>query len=187
MWTLLWGKGMRKTKQIALCAMLIALALALSYAEHFLPLQLLIPLPGIKLGLANIVTLTALYLLRGRLVFAVVALRCLLGAVFGGGATGLLFSLGGGLLALLVMVAARKTGRLSVYGVSVLGAAGHGIGQILAAMGLMRSAYVAAYLPYLLLAGIATGLLTGAACAGVLRGLRYAGIDRLENGNGRPE
>ena len=74
---------MSNTKRIVVSAVLVSLALAFSYVERFIPLQLLIPLPGIKLGLANIVTLTALYLLRGRLVFAVVALRCLLGAVFG--------------------------------------------------------------------------------------------------------
>ena len=62
MWILWWGDGMTKTKKIALCAVLIALALALSYMERFLPLQLFIPLPGVKLGLANIVTLIALYL-----------------------------------------------------------------------------------------------------------------------------
>lgn len=153
-----------------------ALALALSYTERFIPLQLLVPLPGIKLGLANIVTLVVLYRLRPRYAFAVLLPRCILGAVFGGGITGLLFSLTGGILALLTMTAAKKSRLFSVYGVSILGAAVHNVGQILAAMVLMRSVYVAAYLPWLLLAALVTGLLTGTAGAGVLHALQYATV-----------
>ena len=81
--------AMSRTKQLALCALMTALALALSYVERFLPLQLLIPLPGVKLGLANIVTLVALYILKKRHAFAILLLRCFLGAVFGGGISGL--------------------------------------------------------------------------------------------------
>ena len=92
---------MTKTKKTALCAVLIALALALSYMERFIPLQLIVPLPGVKLGLANIVTLIALYLLGGKAAFAILIPRCILGAVFGGGITGLMFSLAGGILAII--------------------------------------------------------------------------------------
>ena len=81
---------MSKAKKIAFCAVLMGLALALSYAERFIPLQLVIPLPGIKLGLANVVTLVALYRLKGRYAFAIVIPRCILVAIFGGGITGLL-------------------------------------------------------------------------------------------------
>lgn len=167
---------MSKSKQISLCAVLIALALALSYAERFLPLQLLVPLPGIKLGLANIVTLVALYLFKTRYAAMILLCRCVLGAMFGGGITGLAFSLCGGMLALAVMAAARKSGRFSIYGVSVLGAGAHNIGQVLAAMVLMNSVYVGAYLPFLLLAAIVTGMLTGSICVGILRVLPKAGI-----------
>ena len=125
-----------------MCGILIALALALSFAERWFPLQLLIPLPGVKLGLANIVTLVALYRLRTRYAVCILIPRCILGAVFGGGITGLLFSLCGGSLALLAMALAKKSGLFSVYGVSVLGAAAHSLGQILAAMVLMGSIYV---------------------------------------------
>lgn len=167
---------MSKAKKIAFCAVMIALALALSYVERFIPLQLVIPLPGIKLGLANVVTLVALYRLRSRYAFAILIPRCILGAVFGGGITGLLFSLTGGLLALLTMTLAKKTPLFSVYGVSVLGAAAHNVGQILAAMVLLRSVYVGAYLPWLLIAAIVTGILTGAAGSGILHALSYATV-----------
>ena len=98
---------MSKTKQIAICSMMIALALSLSYMERFIPLQMVIPLPGVKLGLANIVTLIALYLLKTKHAFFILIPRCILGAVFGGGITGLLFSLCGGVLAMGVMAGAR--------------------------------------------------------------------------------
>lgn len=161
-----------KVKKIALCGVFIALALALSYGERFIPVQLVIPLPGIKLGLANIVTLIALYLLDPGCAFCILVPRCVLGAVFGGGITGLAFSLTGGVLALLTMAAAKRSKKLSVYGVSILGAAAHNIGQILAAMVLMGSVYIGAYLPWLLLAAIATGALTAAAGIGVLKLLK---------------
>ena len=160
---------MKKAKTEALCAIMLALALALSYIERLIPLQMVIPLPGIKLGLANIVTLVVLYTLKTRYAFLILVPRCLISAAFGGGITGFWFSLCGGLLALGVMALAKKSGRLSVYGVSMLGAAAHNIGQIGAAMVLMNSVYVGAYLPYLLLVAIVTGLLTGGICAGVLR------------------
>ena len=146
-----------------------ALALALSYAERWIPLQLVIPLPGIKLGLANIVMLLALQLFHIRYAYWILIPRCILGAAFGGGITGLVFSVCGGLLAVTVMAFLKRVKLFSVYGVSVLGAAAHSIGQVLAAMVLMHSAYIGAYLPYLLVASTVTGLLTGAACAGVLR------------------
>jgi len=160
---------MGKAKEEALCAIMLALALALSYAERLIPLQMIVPLPGMKLGLSNIVTMVALYMFKPRHALCILVPRCCLGAVFGSGVTGFLFSLCGGLLALAVMVAAKRTSVFSVYGVSVLGAAAHNIGQILAAMVLMNSVYIGAYLPYLLLVAIVTGLLTGGICAGVLR------------------
>ena len=172
--------GMQKVRTITQSAVLIALALALSYTERFIPLQLVIPLPGVKLGLANEVTLVALYLLGFKKTLPIVAIRCVLGALFGS-LTSLLFSLTGGLLALGIMAACKKTPLFSVYGISILGAAAHNIGQILAATVLMNSVYVAAYLPYLLLIGICTGMATGAACAGVLRALKAVPISKEMN------
>ena len=167
---------MRKTKRLTLCAILIALALALSYTERFIPLQMVVPLPGVKLGLANIVTLLALYLMGPKAAVAILIPRCVFGAVFGGGITGLAFSLTGGLLAMCVMALAKKLPFFSVYGVSILGAAAHNIGQILAAMVLMNSYYIGAYLTYLLVVALFTGFATGAACAGVLRALKTVRI-----------
>ena len=160
---------MKNTKKLTLCALLISMALVLSYLERLIPLQMAIPLPGIKLGLANIVSLVALYLLGARAAYVILVLRCILGSVFSGSITGLLFSLTGGSLAMLMMALSRHVPFLSVYGVSILGAAAHNIGQILASMFVMHSVYIGAYLPYLLIIAVVTGLATGAAGAGVLR------------------
>jgi len=170
---------MNRTKKLTLCAVLISLALTLSYMERFFPLQLIVPLPGVKLGLANIVTLVALYLLGGRSAYVILAIRCILGSAFGGGITSLMFSLTGGTLAMLTMVLGRKLPFFSIYGVSILGAAAHNIGQILSAMALMHSVYIGAYLPYLLAVGLFTGFATGAAGAGILKVLSRIETQRL--------
>lgn len=172
---------MKKTYGITLSALLVALALALSYTERFIPLQLLIPLPGVKLGLANIVTLIALYLLGGVWAFGILLVRCFLGALFGGGITGLLFSVTGGILSMTAMALSKKVPVFSIYGVSILGAAAHNVGQILAAMVLMHSVYIGAYLPYLLAVALFTGFATGTAGAFVLRILRTVPISKEMN------
>ena len=165
-------------RQLTLCAMLTALALALSWVERFLPLSLLIPLPGIKLGLANVVTLFALCALGPLPTGGILLARCFLGSLFAGSLSGLIFSLSGGILSLFVMLLMKKTG-LSVYGISVCGAAAHNVGQILAAMGVMKTAAVVSYLPLLLLVSVPAGLITGAMTAGVIRAFSAAGLRRL--------
>lgn len=162
---------MKKTRKLTLCAVMVSLALALSWFERFIPLQMVVPLPGIKLGLANIVTLVALYLLGGRSAYAILAVRCLMGSIFAGSVTSFVFSITGGTLAMIAMMAAMRAPFLSVYGVSILGAAAHNIGQIIASMAVMQSVYIGAYLPYLLIVAIFTGFATGAAASGVLRSL----------------
>ena len=165
---------MNKTRRLAFCAVLISLALVLSYIERFFPLQMVIPLPGIKLGLANIVTLIALYLMGAKSAYVILALRCLMGSVFAGSVTSFIFSITGGTLSMIVMASAMGAPFLSVYGVSILGAAAHNIGQIIAAMAVMQSVYIGAYLPYLLIVAILTGFATGAAASGVLKVLPAA-------------
>ena len=96
------------TKKLALAAVLTALALGLSTLENLFPVSLLVPLPGIKLGLANIVTVFALYRLGAPFALAILVARCLLGAMFAGNVSALLFSLMGGVLAMLVMILLRR-------------------------------------------------------------------------------
>ena len=165
-----------KTRELTLCAVLAALALALSYMESFFPLALIVPLPGVKLGLANIVTLYALYALGASSALAILVVRCLLGSLFAGNASALLFSLLGGFAAMLVMIALHALPRLSVYGVSVGGAAAHNCGQVAAAMLTLGSAAPLAYLPFLLFVSVFAGALTGFVAALLFRAMRHARV-----------
>lgn len=151
------------------CAVLTALALALSVAEGLFPLTVLFPLPGLRLGLANLVTVYALYALSGREALLILLARCVLGALVGGNLTALAFSLTGGLLALGTMALLRHIPALSLLGVSVGGAAAHNTGQILAAMVVLGSRAPLLYLPPLLLCSIVTGGVTGAVSILLLR------------------
>ncbi len=166
------NKTLTQAKKITLCGVMVALALALSYIERFIPLQMVVPLPGVKLGLANTVTLVALYMMKTRYAFLILVTRCLMGAIFSGSATGLLFSMCGGLLAMSMMALTKRMTCISIYGVSILGAAFHNIGQIFVAIFMMGSVYVIGYLPYLLLVSVFTGMATGSICAGVFRILK---------------
>ncbi len=153
-----------KTKKLALCALLTALALTLSYAESLFPLTLLVPLPGLKLGLSNIVSLTALYLLGLPYAAAISFARCFLGAFYASGPMSLWFSLCGAALSLTVMWALKVCfpRKVSVWGVSIAGAAAHNLGQICAASIVMRTLHIFAYLPVLLVASLFTGAVIAA-------------------------
>ena len=151
---------MKRSKELAVCGMLTALAIILSIVERMFPLDAIIPIPGVKLGLANVVTLFALTRLGLRDSLAVVVVRVMLASLLMGSVTAFLFSLFGGLLALFAMWA--------LLHVSVAGAAAHNIGQIAAAVLWMKTTAVLAYLPYLLLMSVPLGLVTGLVCAVVL-------------------
>ena len=145
------------------CAVLTALALAISVCEGLVPLSILIPLPGLRLGLANLVTVYALCRLSGREALGILVSRCLLGAIVGGNLTALAFSLTGGALAFLTMWLLLHVPGFSLFGVCIAGAAAHNTGQILAAMAVLASPAIAVYLAPLLLASLLTGAVTGAA------------------------
>lgn len=166
------------TKNIALCAVLTALALGLSTLENLFPVSLLIPLPGIKLGLANIVTVFALYWLGNVPALVILISRCTLGAMFAGNFSALLFSLLGGLTAMVVMIALKQCRRLSLYGVSVGGAAAHNIGQICAAMITLGNTMVLGYLPVLLGVSLITGTLTGFVAGLLFRAMKNVKLGR---------
>jgi len=172
-----------QTKQLARSALLIAAALALSWMERLFPLNLVVPLPGVKLGLANIVTMFGLYFLSCRQAFLVLMLRCILGSIFGGGISGLAMSLTGGVLAFWIMALAKRLPLFSVYGVSILGAAAHNLGQVLAASVMMGSVYTFFYLPFLLLTALVTGMITGTVSAYTFRTLSAAPEHRPSGGN----
>lgn len=169
------------TKQLTFCALLTAMALALSYLENFFPLTLAIPIPGVKLGLANIVTIFALYTLGPGQALMILLARCFLGAVFAGNMNALLFSLMGGVSSMLVMTALSRWGggeRLSVYGVSTGGAAAHNCGQVAAAVLTLGSTAPVYYLPVLLGVSLFTGALTGLVASCLFQALRRVDFEK---------
>ena len=163
-------------RSIALCAVLTALALGLSTLENLFPVTLIVPLPGVKLGLANIVTVFALYELGAVPALTILTARCLLGGVFAGNLSALLFSLLGGFTAMLVMIGLSRLRRLSIYGVSMGGAAAHNCGQVAAAMVTLGNAAPLYYLPVLLGVSLFTGALTGLVAGLLFRAMKHTGL-----------
>ena len=159
----------KKVKSIALFGILTALAFGFSYLETLIPLG--IGIPGIKLGLANIVVVSALYLLDAKRAFAVSVIRIILVSITFGNAFGLVYSLSGGLLSFVVMALAKKT-KLSVMGVSMLGGIFHNIGQLIAAAFVTQTSRLAYYFPVLLAAGLITGFLIGLVSKAVTQRLK---------------
>ena len=124
---------MKNAKRLTLCGMLAAVAVVLSLVERMFPLDAIVPVPGVKLGLANVVTLFALTRLSARDAFAIVVTRVAISSLLMGSVSAFLFSLFGGLLSLIVMgILLKAEGRFcSLFGVSVGGAAAHNIGRML--------------------------------------------------------
>ena len=147
--------------RITRLALLTAIALTIFMAEAQLPV---LPIPGVKLGLANIVTVYAMFALGPRDALLVLSSRVFLGAVFSGQMMTLFYSGAGGLLSWSVLALLRRPlGRERIWLASPVSALFHNLGQLLAAAGIARSWAVLAYLPYLVLAGCAAGLFTGVA------------------------
>ena len=124
-------KQMNKNKKLANMAMLVALAMIFSYVESLMPINF--GIPGMKLGVANLVTVTGMYFLEFPEVFLVVVMRILLiGFLFGNGMS-IVYSLAGGILSFLVMALMKRLKGFSVAGVSIAGGVSHNIGQIIVA------------------------------------------------------
>ena len=149
-----------KTKRLTRAALLTAIALTIFMVEAQLPD--LIPVPGVKLGLANIVTVYAMFLLGPADTLAILLCRVFLGSLFSGQLMTLFYSLGGGLLCYLVMLFLRKLlSRKQIWVCSVLGAIAHNIGQICVAIAITRTLSLLCYLPVLMVSGILAGIFTG--------------------------
>ena len=147
------------SKKVARMGVFIALAMIFSYIEVLIPFNF--GIPGVKLGIANIVTVTSLYIFSTGEAFGISVIRIvLMGILFGNGMS-LLYSLAGGLLSFLAMWIGKKINWFSVMGVSVAGGVFHNVGQILAVMFVMKNTIFVAYLPVLLVAGVVTGYLIG--------------------------
>ena len=166
---------MAKTKKLALMALLTAIALTVFVIENQIPAP--VPIPGAKLGLANIVTLVAMVLLGRRDAGAVLLVRILMGAMFAGSPSTLLFSAAGGALAYAVMcLTVGIFPEKLLWVVSALAGLAHNAGQLLACVLVVKTPGVLAYAPILAVSGILTGIFTGLAAMVLLRRLKKAGI-----------
>lgn len=162
---------MPKTKKLALMAVLTAIALTIFMLEAQLPAP--VPIPGVKLGLANIVTLTAMLILGRREAGAILAARIIMGAVFAGNPSAMLYSAAGGVLAyaamcLLVGVVPEKR----LWAVSAVSAVAHNMGQLLACVLVVKTPGVFIYAPVLIVSGVITGVFTGFGAMYLVRALR---------------
>ena len=161
---------MVNTRKLALMALLAAIALTIFVVEAQIPAP--VPVPGVKLGLANVITLVAMKLLGKKEAGAVLAVRVLMGAVFAGPST-LLFSAAGGLLAFLVMcLTVGLFADTQLWIVSALAGIAHNIGQLAVCVAVVKTPGVLAYAPVLLASGIITGIFTGLAAQYLLRALK---------------
>lgn len=144
-------------KKTAYFGIFIALALIFSYVESFIS----IGIPGIKLGLANVVIVLVLYTIGPVDAIIISVIRILLVGFLFGNAFSIIYSLAGGLLSFLVMYLIKKTGKLKCISVSMIGGVTHNIGQIVVAAIIVNNYYVMYYVPVLLIAGVITGLFIG--------------------------
>ena len=145
--------------RVAYFGVFTALALIFSYVETLIPIQF--GIPGVKLGLANLIIVIALYKLKLREAYVLSVVRVILAGFLFGNYFSIIYSLAGGLLSLTVMAYLKHRGDFSVIGVSIAGGVFHNVGQLVVAMAVVETFHVAYYMPVLLVAGLVTGFLIG--------------------------
>ena len=153
--------------KVAVFGVFTSLDLILSYVELLIPMNF--GIPGMKLGLANLLVVILLYKGCPRDALLLSVIRILLSGLIFGNMFSIFYSLGGGLLSLAVMVFLKKTGQFTVAGISIGGGASHNVGQLLVAMFVVQTYQVGYYLPVLLIAGVITGAVIGILSAEVLK------------------
>ena len=159
-------------KTVALMAMMIALAMIFSYVETMIPINF--GIPGVKLGLANLVIVAALYLFGGKQAFLISVVRIFLSGFMFGNMASIMYSLAGGMLSLVIMLLLKKTDKLSILAVSVMGGICHNIGQLIVAMLVVENLKLIFYVPVLLISGFLTGLLIGVVSRVILPAVKRA-------------
>ena len=153
------GSRNSKARRVALYGMLTALAFILSYVESLVPVT--VGIPGVKLGLANLVVVIALYTLDLKGAFVISVVRIVLSGLTFGGLFSMLYSLAGGLFSFAVMAILSRKKLFGTVGVSVCGGVAHNIGQLLVAMAVLETESVWYYFPVLLISGSVAGVLIG--------------------------
>lgn len=150
-----------KTKKITFLGLMIGYSLILYIIETYIPNPLIVIFPGAKLGLANIITLVSLLVFDLKDTIIILTVRIILSSIFSGPISYLLFSVGGAYLSLLFMYISSKIRGFSIVGMSVLGALGHNMGQLLVASMIVQNINMIGYLPFMLMASLLTGIFVG--------------------------
>ncbi len=145
--------------RVAVFGVFVALALIFSYVESLIPFH--IGIPGVKLGLANLIIVIALYKMSLKEAFLLSVTRIILSGFLFGNLFSIIYSLAGGMLSLAVMSVLKKSSDYSITGVSIAGGVMHNIGQLLIAMIVVETFSVVYYVPVLLISGLVTGMLIG--------------------------
>lgn len=154
---------------ITITALLSATALIFSYVEAMIPYE---PgIPGIKLGIANIVTVIALYMLSAKHAAAISVIRVVIAGLLFNGLFGMIYSLAGAATSLAGMILLKKTGRFSIAGVSTAAGVLHNLAQLLVASLIIEDTRIFFYFPVLLFSGLAAGLAVGTGATFVIRSL----------------
>ena len=158
---LLQNKNNKKTPAalVAQSGVLIALALVFSYVEHLIPIPT--PVPGIKIGLANLVSLTGLFFLNPAQVFVILVARIILAGLMFGNFSTIIYSLAGGVVSFIMMYLFKRLKLFSALGISMLGGVFHNLAQLCVACLILSSTSLLMYLPILIIAGTLSGLLIG--------------------------
>ena len=160
-----------KVKKVAVLGLCVALAMIMSYIESLFPLNLAVP--GIKMGLANIVIIFLLYRVGFSSACIVSLIRVFLVSMLFGNVMMMAYSIAGAVLSLAVMLVLKKCGKFSVVGVSSAGGVAHNAGQILMAVILLGAKQIAYYLPVLAVTGTVTGVLIGIAASVVIKRVKH--------------
>ncbi|MCM1273482.1 MAG: Gx transporter family protein [Clostridium sp.] len=163
-------KKLSGNRLTAMCGVFIALALVLSYLENLLPVFSAVP--GVKLGIANIVTMVALYKLGIRPAITISGGRIILAAVLFGNMSTMIYSLAGATFSILIMVILKKLKLFSLVGVSVAGAVAHNMGQLIVAAIMLENLNIMYYLPVLLVAGTVSGIAIGFITVYIIKNIR---------------
>lgn len=161
------------TKKLTLISMFLGLALIIFIIEAQIPP--IVPIPGVKLGLANIINLIALYMMGRKESFIILVLRIIMSSIFTGNGAGFMYSLAGGFICFMTMgILSFFIKERHLWIVSVFGAIGHNMGQITIAMLLLRTHYIIWYAPVLVISAIITGLFTGLTAQFIMHSIRKA-------------
>ncbi len=147
-----------------------ALALIFSYVESLIPINF--GIPGVKLGLANLILIIAMYKMSIREVYLLAVSRIVLAGFLFANLFSIIYSLAGGLLSLTVMYFLKKSERFSLMGISMAGGVSHNVGQLMMAMFVLESFNIAYYFPVLLISGLLTGLVIGIIAGEMLKRLK---------------